>query len=31
MSGKVLYYAGRWENTRGEKGNFTHIYSITIP
>jgi hypothetical protein len=29
--GKILYYALRWENTRGEKGPFSLIQNIIIP
>jgi hypothetical protein len=29
--GKVLYYALRWENTRGEKGPFGPIENVIIP
>jgi hypothetical protein len=30
-SGKVLCVAGRWENTTGEKGPWSHIFSVVIP
>jgi hypothetical protein len=29
--GKVLYFALRWQNTRGEKGPWTEIMSVIIP
>jgi hypothetical protein len=29
--GKTLWFAGRWENTRGQKGPFGEIQSIIIP
>jgi hypothetical protein len=29
--GKTLYYALRWENTRGEKGPWSEIYHAIIP
>jgi hypothetical protein len=29
--GKILYFALRWENTRGEKGHWTEIQSTIIP
>jgi hypothetical protein len=29
--GKVLYFALRWENTRGEKGPFGAIMNAIIP
>jgi hypothetical protein len=29
--GKTLYYCLRWENTRGQKGPATEIFSIIIP
>jgi hypothetical protein len=29
--GKFLYYALRWENTRGEKGPFSLVQSVIIP
>jgi hypothetical protein len=29
--GKTLYLALRWENTRGEKGPWSQIYSVIIP
>jgi hypothetical protein len=29
--GKTLYYALRWENTRGVKGPWSEIYNIIIP
>ncbi|MDR2692266.1 MAG: hypothetical protein LBB73_08265 [Dysgonamonadaceae bacterium] len=29
--GKILYLAGRWENTRGEKGPWGAIQSVIIP
>ena len=29
--GKTLYYALRWENTRGEKGPWSEIKSVIIP
>ncbi|MDR0754310.1 MAG: hypothetical protein LBF04_02865, partial [Prevotellaceae bacterium] len=29
--GKVLYFALRWENTRGEKGPFGPILNAIIP
>jgi hypothetical protein len=29
--GKTLWFAGRWENTRGQKGPFGEIQSIVIP
>jgi hypothetical protein len=29
--GQIMYFATRWENTRGEKGNWSNIYSIMIP
>ncbi|MDR1984058.1 MAG: hypothetical protein LBQ28_04450 [Prevotellaceae bacterium] len=29
--GKTLYYALRWENTRGEKGPWSEIFSAIIP
>jgi hypothetical protein len=30
-SGKVLYFALRWENTRGEKGPWGQIRGVIIP
>jgi hypothetical protein len=30
-SGKTLYFALRWENTRGEKGPWSRIYNSIIP
>jgi hypothetical protein len=30
-AGKILYFALRWENTRGKKGPWTTIQSIVIP
>jgi hypothetical protein len=29
--GKTLWYAARWENTRGEKGPWSEIFSVVIP
>jgi hypothetical protein len=29
--GKTLWYAARWENTRGEKGIWSEIMSVVIP
>jgi hypothetical protein len=29
--GKTLWFAGRWENTRGQKGPFGEIQSVIIP
>ena len=29
--GKIVYFALRWENTRGEKGTFSAIFSTVIP
>jgi hypothetical protein len=29
--GKALYYAARWENTRGEKGPFSDIEVVHVP
>jgi hypothetical protein len=29
--GKILWYAVRWENTRGEKGPWSEIMSVVIP
>jgi hypothetical protein len=29
--GKKLYFALRWENTRGEKGPWSEIHSTIIP
>jgi hypothetical protein len=29
--GKTLYFALRWENTRGEKGKYSPIASAIIP
>jgi hypothetical protein len=29
--GKTLYYALRWENTRGEKGPFSPIAAVIVP
>jgi hypothetical protein len=29
--GKIMYFATRWENTRGEKGNWSDIGNIMIP
>jgi hypothetical protein len=29
--GRTLWYAARWENTRGEKGPWSEILSIVIP
>jgi hypothetical protein len=29
--GKILWYAARWENTRGEKGIWSEIMSVVIP
>jgi hypothetical protein len=31
MSGKTLYFAMRWENTRGVKGPWNEIQSVIIP
>ena len=31
LRGKTLYYALRWENTRGEKGPWSEIMSVIIP
>lgn len=31
MRGKTLYFAMRWENTRGEKGHWNAIDSVIIP
>ena len=29
--GKTVYFAVRWENTRGEKGDFSDIFDVMIP
>ncbi|MDR2362267.1 MAG: hypothetical protein LBD91_06005 [Prevotellaceae bacterium] len=29
--GKTVYFALRWENTRGEKGPWSDIMSATVP
>ena len=29
--GKMLWFAARWENTRGEKGPWSEIFSLMIP
>jgi hypothetical protein len=29
--GKVVWFAVRWENTRGEKGPWSEIYFAIIP
>jgi hypothetical protein len=31
LRGKTLYFAMRWENTRGEKGPWSPIMSVIIP
>jgi hypothetical protein len=29
--GKTLYFAARWENTRGEKGPWNEIKAVIVP
>jgi hypothetical protein len=29
--GKKLWFAARWENTRGEKGPWSEIFSVIVP
>jgi hypothetical protein len=31
MRGKTVYFCLRWENTRGQKGPWSAIYSAIIP